>query len=39
LLENAFVRLEHFRGITTRYDKPKRNYENAVALAYKDILL
>lgn len=33
LVENAFARLKHFRGIATRYDKLKRNYENAVALA------
>ena len=33
LVENAFARLKQFRGIATRYDKLKRNYENAVALA------
>ena len=33
LVENAFARLKHFRGIATRYDKLKQNYENSVALA------
>lgn len=33
LVENAFARLKHFRGIATRYDKLKRNYASAVALA------
>ncbi len=33
LVENTFARLKHFRGIATRYDKLKRNYENSVALA------
>jgi len=33
LIENAFARLKQFRGIATRYDKLKRNYENSVALA------
>ncbi|MFC6052871.1 transposase [Acinetobacter sp. Ac_877] len=33
LVENAFARLKHFRGIATRYDKLKRNYENSLALA------
>ncbi|WP_246782276.1 transposase [Wohlfahrtiimonas chitiniclastica] len=33
LVENAFARLKHFRGIATRYDKLKRHYENTVALA------
>jgi len=32
-VENAFARLKQFRGIATRYDKLKCNYENAVALA------
>lgn len=32
LVENAFARLKHFRGIATQYYKLKRNYENAVAL-------
>jgi transposase len=34
LVENAFYRLKQFRGIATRYDKLKRNYQSAVALAY-----
>lgn len=33
LVENAFARLKHFRGIATRFDKLKRNYAGAVALA------
>lgn len=33
LIENTFARLKHFRGIATRYDKLKQNYENSVALA------
>ena len=33
LVENAFARLKHFRGIATRYDKLKQHYENNVALA------
>ena len=33
LVENTFARLKQFRGIATRYDKLKRNYENSVALA------
>lgn len=33
LVENAFARLKHYRGIATRYDKLKRNYESMVALA------
>lgn len=33
LVENTFARLKQFRGIATRYDKLKRNYESAVALA------
>lgn len=33
LIENAFARLKHFRGIATRYDKLKQNYANSVALA------
>ena len=32
LVENTFARLKQFRGIATRYDKLKRNYENSVAL-------
>lgn len=33
LVENTFCRLKQPRGIATRYDKLKRNYENAVTLA------
>lgn len=33
LVENAFARLKHFRGITIRYNKLKRNYESSVTLA------
>ena len=32
LVENAFARLKHFRGIATRFDKLKRNYAGALAL-------
>ena len=33
LVENAFCRLKQFRGIATRFDKLKRNFKSAVALA------
>lgn len=33
LVENTFARLKHFRGIATRFDKLKRNYAGALALA------
>lgn len=33
LVKNAFARLKHFRGITIRYNKLKRNYESSVTLA------
>jgi len=33
LVENAFARLKHFRGLVTRYDKLKRNNESVVAMA------
>ncbi|AOA58427.1 IS5 family transposase [Acinetobacter larvae] len=33
LVENTFCRLKQFRGVATRYDKLKRNYQSAVALA------
>ncbi|MGI2026581.1 IS5 family transposase [Endozoicomonas acroporae] len=33
LVENAFARLKHFRGIATRYDKLGQNFASAVALA------
>jgi transposase len=32
LVENMFCRLKQFRGIATRYDKLKRNYQSSVAL-------
>ena len=34
LVENAFCCIKHYRGIATRYEKLKRNYENLVALAF-----
>ena len=33
LVENAFARLKHFRGVATRYDKLERNFISVVALA------
>ena len=33
VVENTFARIKQFRGIATRYDKLKQNYENSVALA------
>ena len=33
LVENTFCRLKQFRGIATRFDKLKRNFQSAVALA------
>jgi transposase len=33
LVANLFARLKHFRAITTRYDKLKRNYKSMLALA------
>lgn len=33
LVENIFARLKHFRGIATRYDKLKRNFEGMLTLA------
>lgn len=33
LVENLFARLKHFRAIATRFDKLKRNYASALALA------
>jgi transposase len=33
LVENAFARLKHFRGLATCYDKLKRNYQSGVAMA------
>lgn len=33
LVENAFARLKHFRGIATRFDKLARNYKAMLRLA------
>jgi len=33
LVENTFAHLKTFRGIATRYDQLKRNYQSVVALA------
>lgn len=33
LVENVFARLKQYRGIATKYDKLKRNYESTLALA------
>lgn len=33
LVENVFTRLKQFRGVVTRYDKLKRNYQSVVAMA------
>ncbi len=33
LVENVFARFKQYRGIVTRYDKLKRNYEGTLALA------
>jgi len=33
LVENAFARLKHFRGVATRYDKLKRNFEATLYFA------
>ena len=32
LVENVLARLKHFRGLATRYDKLKRNYQSVVAM-------
>lgn len=32
--ENAFCCIKHYRGIATRYEMLKRNYQNLVALAF-----
>ena len=34
LAENAFLRIERYRAISTRYDKLARNYSSTVALAF-----
>ena len=39
LVENVFARLKHYRGIATRYDKLKINYESTLALACSMIWL
>jgi len=39
LVKNAFARLKHFRGLATRYDKLKRNYQSVVAMACGFLLL
>lgn len=39
LVENAFGRIKHFRGIATRYDKLQRNYAGMVALAFAFVWL
>ena len=39
LVENVFARLKQYRGIATRYDKLKRNYESTLALACSMIWL
>jgi len=33
LVESAFERLKHCRGLATRYDKLKRNCQSGVAVA------
>ena len=33
-VENLFARIKHFRGLATRYDKLKRNFESVVALVF-----
>ncbi|TCB52092.1 transposase, partial [Acinetobacter terrestris] len=33
LVENAFARLKHFRGIATRFEKLARNYKSMLFLA------
>ncbi len=33
LVEKAFAKLKHFRGVATHFDKLKRNFIGAVALA------
>lgn len=39
LVENVFASLKQYRGIATRYDKLKRNYESTLALACSMIWL
>jgi len=33
LVENLFARIKHYRGLSTRFDKLKRNYVSVVAMA------
>lgn len=33
LVENAFARLKHFRGIVTKFDKLARNYQSMLYIA------
>ncbi len=33
LVENLFARIKHFRALSTRFDKLKRNYTSVVAMA------
>jgi hypothetical protein len=30
LVENAFARLKHFRGVATRYDKLQKHFESMI---------
>ena len=39
LVEDAFVRLKNFRGLATRYDKSKRNYQSGVAMTCRFLWL
>ena len=39
LVENAFARLKHFRGVATRYDKVQIHFESMMALACSIIWL
>ncbi|MEI8671615.1 IS5 family transposase [Vibrio sp. SA48] len=34
LVENAFAKIKHYRAISTRYNKLKRNYASMVSLAF-----
>ena len=33
-VENLFARIKHFRGLATRYDKLKRNFESVVSFVF-----
>ena len=39
LVENAFAKLKHFRGVATRFDKLKQNFISVIALACSYIWL